>query len=75
MRFYVPTIGDKVYLLEPWTFTVHREGRNDGFAKKMGVAEMLPASRTWWQIRQMRKKGSRLSWNNTNQWTDVPEDY
>jgi len=35
MNFYVPTIGDSIYLIEPWTFTLHQEGRNEGLAKRL----------------------------------------
>ena len=35
MNFYVPTIGDKIYLKKEWTFTLHRERRNEGLAKRI----------------------------------------
>jgi hypothetical protein len=34
MQFYVPTIGDSIFLLEDWSFELHKEGRNLGLAKR-----------------------------------------
>lgn len=39
MHFYVPTLGDKIYLQEDWTFTLHRERRNNVFAGKIGIGD------------------------------------
>ncbi len=35
MKFYVPTIGDKIYLEQDWTFTLHRESRNQRLANRL----------------------------------------
>ena len=36
MRLFIPTIGTRIKLLEPWTFTLKAEERNTAFAFKMG---------------------------------------
>lgn len=36
MQFYVPTIGDKIFLDKDWTFTLLEEGRNKGLADVLG---------------------------------------
>lgn len=36
MEFYVPTIGDRVYLAEPWTFDLYAEYRNSKFIQASG---------------------------------------
>ncbi len=35
MDFYVPTIGDKIYLTKDWTFNLHHESRNIGLADRL----------------------------------------
>jgi hypothetical protein len=39
MDFYVPTIGDKIYLEEDWTFDLYYEHRNDKLLLSTGVGE------------------------------------
>jgi hypothetical protein len=36
MQFYVPTIGDSLFLSQPWEFTLHQEHRNQKFAQVVG---------------------------------------
>lgn len=40
MQFYVPTIGDRLYLAEDWTFDLYDEYRNDKLLETSGVAEI-----------------------------------
>jgi hypothetical protein len=36
MDFYVPTVGDEIYLEEAWTFPLYHEGRNESMFKRIG---------------------------------------
>lgn len=74
MRFYVPTIGDKLYLKQPWTFTLHKERRNESLAKRMPhLFPMVDRQRSYWR-RKMRSEKRGSLWSS---WTDpqvVPAD-
>lgn len=62
MKFYVPSIGDKLYLLEPWTFTLHNEHRNTSLAKRMpNLFPEVERSRTYWQRKVRYRKGNKLT--------------
>src|SRR4051812_20758604 len=37
MRIFIPPLGTKVMLSEPWTFTLHPESRNETMFKHLGM--------------------------------------
>lgn len=52
MKFYVPTLGDKIYLLEPWTFTLYSEYRNSKFSLKLGLTKYETETNSYQGIRR-----------------------
>ena len=36
---FIPALGTEVVLAEDWTFTLHKESRNSGFAEGLDIAE------------------------------------
>jgi len=66
MHFYVPTIGDSIFLSEPWTFTLHEEQRNLGLAKRI---EQCGSMETQYHIyHNIRFKNTRRvenTWGNS----------
>lgn len=55
MKFYVPTIGDKIYLVEDWTFTLYKEHRNEGLAKRLDKVKEVKHEQKQW-VRKFRNK-------------------
>ena len=37
MRMQIPSIGDRIRLLQDWTFTLHAESRNETLGKALGI--------------------------------------
>lgn len=56
MNFYVPTIGDKIYLEENWHFTLHQEHRNRSLAKKKDLIGITETPRRTYRVH------SKSSW-------------
>lgn len=38
-KLHIPTIGARMKLLSPWTFTLHEESRNSGFLDMLGLLD------------------------------------
>lgn len=46
MQLYIPRIGDKITLAEPWTFTLHEERRNVSLIKQVDPTH----TKAGWQL-------------------------
>ena len=53
MNFYVPTIGDKIYLEENWHFQLYPERRNKGFGKRTGILKVTKVPRYEYIVRSI----------------------
>lgn len=50
MNFYVPTLGDKIYLEDNWHFTLHRESRNQSLAERLGIMHTVETPKEIYKI-------------------------
>lgn len=54
MLFYVPTIGDKIYLKEDWTFDLYKEHRNGDMANKLNLIPPAERNRYYYGYPQQK---------------------
>lgn len=76
MKFYVPTLGDKIYLLEPWTFTLYPEYRNSKLSLKLGLTKYETIINSYQGIRRcVNTKKPLLGTEGTSIPIAIPKDY
>lgn len=53
MNMYIPTIGEKIKLISPWTFIVWSESRNERLGEILGLFDPLAVNNgyrvPWWK--------------------------
>ncbi len=68
MKFYVPTIGDKIYLEQPWTFNLFNEYRNESIAQRLGDQfPKVTRYNTYFFRKEKLKRTTSTAWD----WTHI----
>lgn len=67
---HIPSLGTELVLAADWTFTLHRESRNSGFAEGLEIAERVSTRHTYgdnysWTTRRTEWPKGAKTWTVT----------